>query len=101
MADHYLSKADYNSGNAQIFSSASFRMPSLSTRADFSFFIDEMNISTGSSANAIGYSIGVTNYDLFLDNLGIQLEYTKIDPFVYTHADPIQYYSNRSYYLCH
>lgn len=99
MADHYLSKTDNNSGNAQLFSSVSYRVPAISTRADFSIFIDEMNITSGSSAKAIGYSIGLTNYDLFLDNLGIKLEYAKIDPFVYTHADPVQHYSNRSDYM--
>ena len=99
MADHYLSKTDDNSGNAQIFSSTSFRIHAISTRADFSIFIDELNLTTGSSANALGYSIGLTNYDLFLNNLSIQLEYTKIDPFVYTHADPAQEYSNGSFYM--
>jgi len=101
VADHYLSKTDYNSGNAQIFSSVSYRLPSLKSRFDLTVFIDEMNITNKESPNAVAYSIGLTKYDIFFENNGVQIEYTRIDPFVYTHADPVQWYSNRNYNLGH
>lgn len=101
IADHYLSKSDYNSGNAQLFSAISYRIPEVKIRLDFSIFIDEMNITRKESPDAIAYSIGATIYDLLFMNSGLQLEYTRINPFVYTHSDPVQWYSNRNYNLGH
>lgn len=104
MADHYLSNSgDLNSGNAQIFASLSYRIPSISTRIDGSIFIDELSISNifGKYPEAVAYSIGLTNYDLFIDNLGVQFEYTRTNPFVYAHGDPAQTYANRGYQMGH
>lgn len=101
MADHYLSHSDLNSGNAQVFSSLSYRIPSLSSRLDFSFFIDEMSIAKSSGSNALGYSFGFTKYDLLFNNFDVQLEYVRIDPFVYGHGDPAQTYANRKYFMGH
>lgn len=101
IADHYLSKSDYNSGNAQLFGALSYRIPKAKLRFDFSIFIDEMNITRKESPNAIAFSTGTTIYDLLLSNTGLQIEYVRIDPFVYTHADPLQWYSNRNYNLGH
>lgn len=101
LADHYLSKTDYNSGNAQIFSSFSYRFPAFKSRFDLTVFIDEMNITNKDGPDAIAYSMGFTKYDIFFENNGAQIEYIRIDPFVYTHADPVQWYSNRNYNLGH
>lgn len=101
MADHYLSHSDNNSGNAQIFSSLSLRIPQYSTRLDFSLFIDEMSIAKSEGSNALGYSIGISNFDMILDNLAFQIEYVRIDPFVYGHADPVQSFTNRKYNMGH
>ena len=103
MADHYLSHTDLNSGNAQMFASISYRIPSISTRIDASIFIDELSISNifGKYPEAVAYNIGITNYDLFIQNLGIQFEYTRINPFVYIHGDPAQTYANRQYNMGH
>jgi len=103
IADHYLTNKDESSGNAQLFSSISYRFPSISTRLDASLFIDELSLSnlTGKYPEAVGYSIGFTNYDLFLANFGIRLEYTRINPFVYEHDDPVQSYFNRNYQMGH
>lgn len=101
IADHYLSKSDYNSGNAQIFGSTSLRIPDVKTRFDFSFFIDEMNITNKEGPTSAGYSFGATVYDPIIKNTGLQIEYVRINPFVYTHSDPLQWYSNRNYNLGH
>lgn len=104
MADHYLSKSDYNSGNAQIFSSVSYRIPSTKTRLDASLFIDELSISdlSGEEKPAIvAYNFGLTNFDLLIENVGLQLEYTRINPAVYLHSDPVQTYANKDYQLGH
>lgn len=101
IADHYLSKTDYNSGNAQVFSAISYRFPSVKTRLDFSIFIDEMNITIKESPDAFAYSIGLTTYDILFDNSSLKFEYSRINPFVYTHTDPVQWYSNRGYNIGH
>lgn len=101
LADHYISHTDYNSGNAQVFSSVSYRLPQLSSRFDFSVFIDELKVTDLSAPSAIGYSIGLSNYDVLLNNLSIHSEYVKIDPFVYLHGDPAQTYANRRYTMGH
>lgn len=103
IADHYLSKTDINSGNAQLFSSVSYRLPKLKTRLDLSVFIDELSVSNlfGSFPEAIAFTLGITRYDFIIDNLGIKAEYTRINPFVYEHADPAQLYYNRGYQMGH
>ncbi len=103
IADHYLSKSDLNSGNAQLFSSVSYRLPQYKSRVDLSVFIDELSISNlfGTFPEAIAFTLGITRYDLFFDNLGLKLEYTRINPFVYEHDDPAQLYYNRGYLMGH
>jgi hypothetical protein len=103
IADHYLSKSDLNSGNAQLFSSVSYRLPQYKSRVDLSVFIDELSISNlfGSFPEAIAFTLGITRYDLFFDNLGLKIEYTRINPFVYEHDDPAQLYYNRGYLMGH
>ena len=99
MADHYLSHSDLNSGNAQIFSSLSFRVPAISSRFDITVFIDELSVTNTDWPRAVGYSAGLKNYDLIFDNLDVEFEYVRIDPFVYLHADPAQTYINRNFLL--
>lgn len=101
MADHYLSHSDLNSGNAQVFASLSYRIPAAATRLDFSLFIDELKVTDLDAPKAIGYSIGMTNFKLPVNDLIIQSEYVKIDPFVYFHADPAQTYTNRRFFMGH
>jgi hypothetical protein len=101
MADHYLSHTDYNSGNAQVFASVSYRIPVASTRLDFSLFIDELKVTDLNAPKAIGYSVGLTSFGFPANNLIIQSEYVKIDPFVYLHADPVQTYTNRKFSMGH
>lgn len=103
MADHYLEKISENTGNAQIFSSISWRIPSLNSRIDASIFIDELSFGGGTEdyPAAVAYSVGFSSYDFLFDNLGFQIEYSRINPAVYTHSDPAQVYSNRNYLMGH
>lgn len=101
MADHYNSHSDLNSANAQVFGSLSYRIPSVSTRLDFSLFIDELKITDRTAPRAIGYSIGISNYDLIKNNFSVHAEYVRTEPFVYTHGDPAQSYANRRYFMGH
>lgn len=102
-ADHYFTNRDATSGNAQMFSSLSYRIPSLKSRFDVSFFIDELSISniTGKYPEAVAFSAGVTRHDLLIDNLSAKFEYVRVNPFVYEHDDPAQSYGNRNYYMGH
>lgn len=104
IADHYLSETDNNSGNAQIFTSISYIFPDISTKFDLSLFFDELSYSNlfgNDRPNRIGYSFGITNYDIFFENLGIKAEYVRLDPYVYEHSDPAQTFYNRSYPMGH
>ncbi len=102
MADHYNSESDFNSGNAQIFSAISYRIPSIASKLNLSVFIDEVSVTNlfgSDTPSKIGHSIGISNYDLLIDNTTIELEYVKINPFVYEHSDPAQSFYNKNYPL--
>jgi hypothetical protein len=49
----------------------------------------------------LGYTLGMSLADLPFDNLTINTEYTRINPFVYGHHDPAQTYTSSSYLMGH
>jgi hypothetical protein len=49
--------------------------------------------------NQLGYTIGGSITDLFVNYLNIGVEYTRVNPFVYSNLIPAQYYTNYDYQL--
>jgi hypothetical protein len=73
-----------------------------------SFLIDDVNFSTitkGDSTandNKFGYQAGILWNDAFmLDGLSAVMEYTRIDPFTYSHRENKNQYTNRGLSLGH
>ena len=105
-ADHYLSNAKNTAGgNSQFFWSISSRNHIKNTHLYSTLFIDEIRLETlfdkVNSRNQVGFTFGASVTDFPLDNLTLTAEYTRINPFVYTHFLPAQTYQNASYNLGH
>ncbi len=92
-AEHYLGNED----NSQIF--FNFK---LNVVKNFSFylpvFVDEFRTTTFLSPtqnhNQLGFTIGGNAYDLFYHDTRINVEYTRINPWVYNHQYPEDTYQN-------
>ena len=72
---------------------------------NFSVLIDELNaddlLKPGSARNQLGYTAGIHTYDLGLVNSEIILEYTRLNPWVYSHKYPAATFTNNGYVLGH
>jgi hypothetical protein len=105
LADHYLSSQGSNTGdNAQLFADASYRITPINSKLYGSVFIDELSIEKvleGENLSSIGYTIGTEFSDLLIPNSGFVLEYTRIQPFVYTNSNDAQTYKSHNYQLGH
>ncbi len=68
-----------------------------------SLFIDDLsldNILTGQEhPNYFGYTFGFQTYDVLLKNVELIAEYTRINPWVYTHQYPATEYTNDGYIM--
>lgn len=68
-----------------------------------SLFIDELNIDDlfdpEKQRNQVGYTVGLQLYDLPLNNIELCAEYTRINPWVYTHKQPATTFTNNGYVL--
>jgi Capsule assembly protein Wzi len=107
LADHYLTSAkdDANGGNAQLFVDCSFKIPLIKSKFYSTLFIDELSLTSTlnnkQAPSAVGYTIGYQIADPFIEDIELNLEYTRISPFVYFHADDAEGYSNYNYQLGH
>jgi len=106
LADHYLSQQNNRAGsNSQIFFSVSSRDHLPNTHLYGTLFIDELTINglfnPEEERNQVGFTLGGSVVDLPLDNLTLTVEYSKLYPFVYDHANQTQTYENLSYVLGH
>jgi hypothetical protein len=105
LADHYLSSEGSNTGdNAQLFADASYRISPLNSKVYGSVFIDELSIEKvmeGENLSSIGYTIGTEFSDLLIPNSGFVVEYTRIQPFVYTNSNDAETYKSHNYQLGH
>lgn len=105
-ADHYLSGNNNNAGaNSQFFFGFNLRNIVPKTEVYGSIIIDEIRLqdifNKELQRNQIGYTIGFNNYDIFIPNLKLTAEYTRIQPFVYRHYIPTQTYESDNYLLGH
>lgn len=106
LADHYLSRQINHAGdNAQFFGSVSSRNHIKNTHLYATLFIDEITIAglfdPVKQRNQLGYSVGGSVTDLPLQNLTLQLEFTRLYPFVYKHFIQTTTYESSSYQLGH
>ena len=105
LADHYLSSEGSNSGdNAQLFADASYRISPINSKVYGSVFIDELSIEKvveGENLSSIGYTAGTEFSDLMIPNSSFVIEYTRIQPFVYTNSNDAQTYKSHNYQLGH
>ncbi len=103
LADHYLSSSESNTGdNAQLFADASYRITAINSKVYGSVFIDELSlekVAEGENLSSIGYTLGTEFSDLLIPNSGLVLEYSRIQPFVYTNSNDAQTYQSHNYQL--
>jgi hypothetical protein len=83
--------------NSQMFFDAQYQlMPGLRTHG--TFFVDELSVSDllngKNDRNQTGYTIGLSAYGIPAANLMLRLEYTKIQPWVYSNYIPAQTYTH-------
>lgn len=105
-ADHYLSKANNDIGqNSQLFLGISSRNHIKNTHLYGTLFIDEITISglfdSQKRKNQLGFTLGASVTDLPIENLTVTAEYTRINPYVYTHFIPTLTYTSSDYNLGH
>jgi Capsule assembly protein Wzi len=105
LADHYLSAKGSNSGaNAQLFADASYRLTGISSKVYSTIFIDELSLeslSSGNAVSAIGYTFGGTISDPVFPGSFLNIEYTRLNPFVYMNSNDAHLYRNDNYQLGH
>jgi len=68
-----------------------------------SIFIDELNIDDlfdpEKQRNQLGYAFGFQTYDVLLNNLELNVEYTRTNPWTYTHKFPAVQFTNNGYVM--
>lgn len=96
--EHYNRDTD----NAQFFGNLDFTViRNLNLYA--SLFIDEIALAYLTDPvnvrNQLGFTLGGRAYDLGMNNLELALEYTRLNPWVYTHKYPSADFTNNGYPL--
>jgi hypothetical protein len=75
------------------------------TNLYLSVLIDEIStddlLNPGRARNQLGYTAGVRVYDVPLTNVELALEYTRLNPWVYTHKYPAATFTNNGYDMGH
>ncbi|MEX2116334.1 MAG: hypothetical protein WEB37_05560, partial [Bacteroidota bacterium] len=75
------------------------------TNLYLSVLIDEINtndlLNPGQARNQLGYTAGLHLYDLPLRNTEFILEYSRLNPWVYTHKFPAATFQNNGYDMGH
>lgn len=110
----FLTSADLNTGAQESYKSNSFMgfdvelNPFRNLSIQGSLLIDDLNLATltvnarEANDNKFGYQVGMFwNDAFFLDGFSGAVEYTRLDPFVYTHRYNTQQYTNWGFPLGH
>jgi hypothetical protein len=101
----FKSAEDYNrdTDNSQIFLSVDANLiPNVNLY--YTLFIDEMNtldVASSTSRNQIGQTFGFQSYDVGMKNLELQAEYTRMNPWAYSHKYPATTFTNSGFDLGH
>ncbi|MCX6143799.1 MAG: hypothetical protein NTZ35_11320 [Ignavibacteriales bacterium] len=97
-AEHYNGDKD----NVQWFANLDLNVIR-NTNVYFSLFIDDLALDDilkpDRQRNYLGFTAGFQTYDVLLKNLELTAEYTRINPWVYTHEYPATEYTNNGYIL--
>ena len=103
--DHYFMDKESNSANnAQLFFDISFYWNQLNSHLYTTIFIDELSIDAlldGTNLSAIGSTFGWSVANPVINNSLFNIEYTRINPFVYMNANRAEYFTNHNYPLGH
>ena len=86
--------------NGQFFFQLSSKNWIKKTHLYATMFIDEIRITqifTDSNRNQLGFNLGASVTDAFIPYLTLTGEYTRVNPFVYSNLNPVQYYTNHSF----
>jgi hypothetical protein len=99
-AEHYERDLD----NCQFFGALDFNLiPSINCYS--TLFIDEININAifdeKLQRNQLGFTVGIQTFDLGVNNLECILEYTRVNPWVYSHKYKAADFSNNGYDMGH
>jgi Capsule assembly protein Wzi len=102
--DHNTGRGDVGDGNGMIYFDVAVRYPK-----NFKFYstltiesLEIRQILKGIwDTSPVGYTFGASIVDVFLDNLDLQLEYSKINSLVYEHKFNITNYKHLNYSLGH
>ncbi|MBM4168415.1 MAG: capsule assembly Wzi family protein [Ignavibacteria bacterium] len=99
-AEHYNRDTD----NSQIFGSIDINLIR-NVNAYASLFIDEIRLENflggGDYRNQTGFTAGIQLYDMPITNLELLVEYTRLNPWVYSHKYPAATFSNNGFDLGH
>ncbi len=102
--DRDVGKGQISDGNGQLFFDLSYK-PIKGIKLYGTFYIDVISIRKtlkgDDSDNWFAYTVGTSSFNIPLDNFGLTIEYTKIDPWVYEHKDITTTYKHLNYTLGH
>lgn len=106
LADHYYSNIANDAGdNAQFFLNITSKNQIQNTSLYATWYIDELTVSKIFDRDQRHFqcslNFGTSVSDLFLDNLTLTAEYTRIFPFAYQHYMPANTYQSSGYTLGH
>lgn len=105
VADHYLAKGNgSSSGNAQLFADFSYTIHTIKSKFYSTLFIDELSLNSifeGGNLSALGFTAGAIVHDLVFNNSSLNVEYSRVNPFVYMNSVDAQQFSNDDYKLGH
>lgn len=103
--DHYIDRDSSNTGdNAQLFFNAVYKNAEMKTKFYTTIFIDELSITKfleGSNLSAIGMTLGVNIINPIIENSELNIEYTRLNPFVYMNSNDAQLFTSHNYQLGH
>jgi hypothetical protein len=97
-AEHYNNDKD----NIQWFANLDLNLIR-NTNVYCSLFIDDLALDDllkpDRQRNYLGFTAGFQTYDLLLNNIELTAEYTRINPWVYTHQYPANEFTNNGYIM--
>lgn len=89
--------------NGQFFFQVSSRNWLKNTHLYSTLFIDEIRVAQifnkNQSRNQLGFNVGASVTDVFIPELSLNAEYTRVNPFVYNNINPSQTYTNHGFSL--
>ncbi|MEX0602956.1 MAG: capsule assembly Wzi family protein, partial [Bacteroidota bacterium] len=98
--EHYNRDTD----NVQFFGSLDVNLVK-GLNFSLTLFIDEINtdelFNPDKHRNQLGYTAGLRTYDLPLENLELLVEYSRLNPWMYSHKYPAATFTNNGYDLGH